>query len=157
KTRASLVCLRKVSKVGSACSGKWSLRVRIVVVSGKNYYKNSQGGHAPLILLSEQNLFDSNFSGAAFRQLTLSDVDPVVNRSDEAVTLGGKSPTLFIFQEELHHGKVMHRLRHECSDLRLVEVRTSTREHLPEGLTVLVGSMDHNGVAPHVNLVILHT
>ena len=36
-----------------------------MVVSGKNYYKNSQGGHAPLILLSEQNLFDSNFSGAA--------------------------------------------------------------------------------------------
>src|SRR5262249_31185635 len=66
KTRASLVCLRKVSKVGSACSGKWSLRVRIVVVSGKNYYNNSQGGHAPLILLSEQNLFDSNFSGAAY-------------------------------------------------------------------------------------------
>src|SRR5215813_6535437 len=41
--RASFVCLRKVSKVGSACSGKWSLRVRIVVVSRKNYDKNSPG------------------------------------------------------------------------------------------------------------------
>src|SRR5215468_4806288 len=29
KTWASLVCLRKVSKVGSASSGKWSVRVRI--------------------------------------------------------------------------------------------------------------------------------
>src|SRR4029450_13856842 len=86
----------------------------------------------------------------------MSNVDPVVNRPDEAVALGGKGPTLFILQEELHHGKVMPRLRHECGDLRLVEVRTSTREHLAEGLTVLVCSMDLNGIAPHVNLVVLH-
>src|SRR4030095_12454172 len=86
----------------------------------------------------------------------MSNVDPVVNRPDEAVALGGKGPTLFILQEELHHGKVMHRLRHESGDLRRVEVRTSTREHLAEGLTILVGSMDLNSVAPHVNLVILH-
>src|SRR4030095_2132016 len=86
----------------------------------------------------------------------MSNVDPVVNRPDEAVALGGKGPTLFILKDELHHGKVMHRLSHECDDLRLVEVRTSTREHLPEGLTVLVGSMDLKGVAPHVNLVVLH-
>src|SRR5256885_873420 len=85
----------------------------------------------------------------------MSDINPIVNRPDEAVALGGKGPTLFILQEELHHGKVMHRLRYECGDLRWVEVRTSTREHLPEGLTVLVGSMDLNGVAPYVNLVVL--
>src|SRR5262249_54058384 len=97
-------------------------------------------------------VFDVAFD--QFRQCAMSDIDPVVNRPDEAVTLGGKGPTLFILQEELHHGKVMHCLCHECGDLRLVEVRTSTREHLPEGLTVLVGSMDLNGVAPHVNLVI---
>src|SRR5262245_39107958 len=41
--RASFVCVRKVSKVESACSGKWSLRVRIVVVSRQNYDKNSPG------------------------------------------------------------------------------------------------------------------
>jgi hypothetical protein len=33
--------LRKVSKGGRASSGKWSVRVRIVVVSRKKYYKNS--------------------------------------------------------------------------------------------------------------------
>ena len=40
--------------------------------------------------------------------------------------------------------------------LRLVEVGTRTREHLPEGFTVLVCNMDLNGVASHVNLVVLH-
>src|SRR5262249_30149024 len=43
------------------------------------------------------------------RQWTMSNVDPVINRPDEAVALGGKSPTLFILQDKLHHGKVMHR------------------------------------------------
>src|SRR5215216_2146906 len=41
KTRASFVCLRKVSRVGRASSGKWSVRVRIGVASRKKYYKNS--------------------------------------------------------------------------------------------------------------------
>jgi hypothetical protein len=41
--RASFVCFKKLSKVGRASSGKWSVRVRIVVVSRKNYYKNSPG------------------------------------------------------------------------------------------------------------------
>src|SRR5215813_15229776 len=39
-TRASLVCLKKVSKVDRALSGKWSLRVRMMVVSRIKYYKN---------------------------------------------------------------------------------------------------------------------
>src|SRR5262245_51819719 len=41
KTRASLVCFKKVSKVGRAASGKCSLRVRMRVVSRIKYYKNS--------------------------------------------------------------------------------------------------------------------
>src|SRR5215510_4913793 len=70
-------------------------------------------------------VFDVAFDQS--RQWSMSDVDPVVNRSNEAVALGSKGPTRFILQEELHHGKVMHRLRHECGDLRVVEVRTITR------------------------------
>src|SRR6266516_3006172 len=61
-TRASLVCFKNVSKVGRASSGKWSLRVRMMGVSRKNYYKNSFG---TWLVLSEQSLFDSNFPGAA--------------------------------------------------------------------------------------------
>src|SRR5262245_2282029 len=41
KTWASWVCLRKVSQVGRASSGKWSLRVRTVVASRQKYYKHS--------------------------------------------------------------------------------------------------------------------
>jgi hypothetical protein len=50
-------------------------------------------------------VFDVAFD--QFRQWTVSDVDPVVNRSDEAVALGGKVPPRFLLQEELHHGKVI--------------------------------------------------
>ena len=42
KTRASLVCFKKVSKVGRASSGKCSLRVRIWGSPAINYYKNIQ-------------------------------------------------------------------------------------------------------------------
>src|SRR5215510_4586177 len=41
KTRASLVCFKKVSKVGRAASGKCSLRVRMQGVSTIKYYKNT--------------------------------------------------------------------------------------------------------------------
>jgi hypothetical protein len=44
-----LVCFKKVSKVGRASSGKGSLRVRVVGVSRKNYYKNSLRHMDPLI------------------------------------------------------------------------------------------------------------
>ncbi len=50
KTRASLVCFKKVSKVGRASSGKCSLRVRMRVVSRINYYKNSKHSTSPHVV-----------------------------------------------------------------------------------------------------------
>src|SRR5215831_5779852 len=46
KTRASFVCFKKVSKVGRASSGKWSLRVRMRGVSTIKYYKNMKIHHS---------------------------------------------------------------------------------------------------------------
>src|SRR5207247_2229790 len=46
-TRASLVCFKKQSRVGRASSGKWSVSVRIMVVSRIKYYKNVNTSRHP--------------------------------------------------------------------------------------------------------------
>src|SRR5262245_57054644 len=88
--RASFVCLRKVSKVESACSGKWSLRVRIGVVSRQNYDKNSPGyiAHGS----SYQNtIFSTQISLGLLILCRMSQYHAMQNESIacQAATMGG--------------------------------------------------------------------
>src|SRR5688500_5820644 len=64
--RASLVCFKKVSKVGRASSGKYNLRGRMRVVSTIKYYNNIQMLRHTMCLPSYRN---KAFPTQIFRKL----------------------------------------------------------------------------------------
>src|SRR5438093_4058805 len=104
KTRASVVCFKKVSQVGRASSGKCSLRVRMRVVSRITYYKNRSTPHHLTWLLY--------YRSTAFPTQIFRDLLQVQRR----VQAGCRAPS----KNETFNGYAMVRhMRHVASQMPL--------------------------------------
>src|SRR5437879_3864364 len=83
-------------------------------------------------------LFDQGWQG------TVSDIDPIINRAPEAITLCCKQSTLLILQDELQHGRILYRAGEVFSDLCFSDKGIQASEELCKFLHALIGCIAHD-------------